>query len=90
MNIALNLTKRVPWVDGFQLQENSTSAGPVSRIRPDHDCLPALDDRYGNTEMAKKWAMLGFIVPQPYIAGSGQLPIWVEKERNSKLPHTQE
>ena len=82
-NIAKALTKRVPWERG--LHQNYTGASIISfkvRVRERIPCF--LKDVYGdqplfaNTDMAKRWHLLGFVVQRP---SEGPEPIFVETQR---------
>jgi hypothetical protein len=50
-----------------------------------------LDDRYGNSDMVRKWFKLGFIAAEYYEGprSRGGLPVvYIEKERNPDFPHS--
>lgn len=55
-------------------------------IKPD-------DDRFGNSDMVRKWFKLGFIVQEYYQGpkiGKPMPTIYIEKERNPDFPHTEQ
>ncbi|KAG8944496.1 hypothetical protein FRC04_001718 [Tulasnella sp. 424] len=67
-NIPLNLTDRRRWDDGLDR-------------RPKTDPDEEDDDRYGNSEMVRKWFKLGFVSSVDYGPQSKKLPISIEQER---------
>ena len=86
LNVAINLTRRVRWDDGLDQREGGSSIHIIVLLTQPEGLH--LDNRYGNSEMVRKWTKLGFVAQENYGPKTNTLPIYIEKERHPEFPHT--
>jgi len=75
--------------DNFWKEPLNIAINLTKRVRWDdgRDRRPD-DDRYGNSEMVRKWTKLGFIAQEHYGPKMNTLPIYIEKERHPDFLHS--